>query len=121
MALILTYEHLVIASHRMHRFHICDKVIMKEYLKRYKNNDWDEEECRDDEEFLKIEEEMWSTMYPGQASALAEQDEVVDEVGAEDILDSISEGDHLSRFFDGHDNSAVLALPGPSIPDAEAG
>ena len=61
--------------------------------------------------------EMWSTLYPGQESALAEQDEV----GAEDILDSISEGDHLSRFFDGHDNSAVLALPGPSIPDAEAG
>ena len=99
----------------MHRFHIRDKVIMKEYLKRYKNNDWDEEECRDDEEFLKIEKEMWSTMYPGQESALAEQDEV----GAEDILDSISEGDHQSRFFDGHDNSAVMNLPGPSIADPE--
>ena len=88
-------------------------------MKRYKNNDWDEEECRVGKEFLKIEEEMWSTMYPGQASALAAQDEVGDEVGAEVILDSSSEGDHLSPFFDGHDNSAVLTLPGPSIPDAE--
>ena len=59
--------------------------------------------------------EMWSTLYPGQASALAAQDEVVDEVGAEVILDSISEGDHLSRFFGGHDNSVILASPGPSL------
>ena len=60
MALIRTYECLVIASHRMHRFHIRDKVIIEEYMKRYKNNDWDDEECWDDEEFLKVEEELWS-------------------------------------------------------------
>ena len=71
MALIWTYKRLVIASHRMHRFHMCDKVIIKEYLKRYRNNVWDEEACRDDKEFLKVEEEMWSRMYPGEVSALA--------------------------------------------------
>ena len=86
-------------------------------MKRYKNNDWDEEECWEDEEFLNIEEEMWSTMYPAQASTLAAQDEVGNEVGAEVTLGSSSEGDHLSPLFDGHDNSAVLALPGPRIPN----
>ena len=58
VALIWTYERLVIANHCMHRFHIRDKVIIQEYLKRCNNNDWDEEECRDDEEFLKVEEEL---------------------------------------------------------------
>ena len=93
----------------MHRFHIRDMVIIKEYLKRYKNNDWDEEECRDDEKFLKIKEEMWSTMYLdlGQAPALVAEDEVGDEVGDEVTLDYSSKGDNLSWFFDGHDNSVV--------------
>ena len=65
MTLIWTYERLVIASHRMHRFHMCDNVIIEKYLKRYRNNIWVEEDCRDDDEFLKIEEDMWSSMYPG--------------------------------------------------------
>ena len=107
VALIRTYEHLVIASHRMHRFHIRDKVVIEEYMKRYKNNDWDEEECRDDEEFLKVEEEMLSSTYPGQASASAEEDEVRDEVTS----DSPNEGDNLSQWFDGYDNTEVMNLP----------
>ena len=35
---------------------------------------------RDGEEFLKNEEELWSTMYPGIVSALAAQDKIDDEV-----------------------------------------
>ena len=54
--------------------------------------------------------------HPGQASALATQDEVRNEVGAEVTLDFSNEGDHLSL---GHDKSAVLTLPGPRIPDPE--
>lgn len=114
MAFIRTYERLVIASHRMHRFHIRDKVIIQEYLKRYKNKDWDEEECRDDEEFLKVEEELWAKMYPGQAAALAEENEVGDEVTS----DSADEGDNLCNFFDDHDNASVMALP---LPRTELG
>ena len=109
MALIWIYERLVIASYCMHRFHIRDKVIIDEYLKRYKNKDWDEEECRDDEEFLKIEEEMWAKMYPGQASASAEEDKVGDEV----TTDSANEGDSLCQFFDDSDNADVGNLPLP--------
>ena len=109
MALIRTYECLVIASHRMHRFHVRDKVIIDKYLKRYRNKDWDEEECRDDEKFLKIEEEMWAKMYPGQASASAEEDKVGDEV----TTDSANEGDSLCQFFDDCDNAGVMNLPLP--------
>ena len=108
MALIRTYERLVIASHRMHRFHIRDKVVIEEYMKRYKNNYWDEKECRYDKEFLKVEEEIWSSMYPGQASASAEEDEVSKEVTS----DSPNEGDILSQW-DSYDNTEVTNLPIP--------
>ena len=84
-------------------------MIIDEYLKRYKNKDWDEEECRDDEEFLKIEEEMWAKMYPDQASASSEEDQVGDEVAT----DSANEGDSLCQFFDDCDNAAVGNLPLP--------
>ena len=115
-ALIQTYERLVIAIHRMHRFHICDQVIIKEYLRRVRNNDWDNNESRDDKEFLKLEEEMWSAMYPGLASALAAQDEFGDEVTS----DSADKGDKLCQFFDGHDNSEVMNLPVPRVPYPES-
>ena len=79
----------------MHRFHVRDQVIIEEYLRRVRNDDWDEHESWGDKEFLKLEEEMWSTMYPGPASALAAQDEVSDEVTS----DYADEGDSLCRFL----------------------
>ena len=51
-ALCDTYERLVIAGHRMHRFFIRDQIIIDAYLERVKTNDWDETDDRDDEEFL---------------------------------------------------------------------
>ena len=35
-------------------------MIIEEYLKRNRNDNWDDEECWDDEEFLKVEEELRS-------------------------------------------------------------
>ena len=64
-------------------------------------NDWDDEECWDDEEFLKVKEELWSTMCPGQTSALASQNEVSAEFtsdSAELTLDFSDEGDNLCIF-----------------------
>ena len=84
-SLCRTYERLVIASHRMHRFHIRDQVIIDAYMDRVRNNDWDDEENRDDEEFLKLEEELWSKMYPEQAHAV----EAVTEGVVDKILESI--------------------------------
>ena len=85
----------------MHRLHILDKVIINEYLKRNKNDDWHDEECRDDEEFLKVKEELWSTMYPGQASALTAQDKISTKLisdSAKLTLDVADEGDNLCIF-----------------------
>ena len=84
-------------------------------MKRYKNNDWDEEECWNIKEFLKVEEDMWSRMYPGQAPALVEEDEVGDKVTS----DFSNEGDNLSHFLNGHGNTEVINLPEPRIPDTE--
>ena len=109
-ALIRTYERLVMASHRMHRFHVRDKVIMDEYLKRNRNDDWDDEEGRDDEEFLRVEEELWSKMYPGQASACAAQ------IDVDALPDNLEEGDMLSHFFDDRDNAELMNLPMPKVP-----
>ena len=96
----------------MHRFHIRDQVIIAECLRRVRNDDQDDHESWDDEEFLKLEEEMWSTMYPGLASALTAQDEVGDEV----TLGSANEGDNLCQFFDGQDNAEVMNLQKPRVP-----
>ena len=54
-------------------------------------------------------------MYPGQASALVEEDEVGDKVTS----DFSNEVDNLSQFFNGHDNTEVINLPEPRIPDPE--
>ena len=130
-ALVQTYERLVLASHRMHRFHICDKVIIDTYLERLRGNSWDERECRDDEEFLKFEKELWSQMYPEQATALAEEDEVSVEAAAEVELkassesgnlpnDQLDEGSLLAQWMDDPANGDVMALSLPSAGGAGA-
>ena len=48
-------------------------------------------------------------MFSGQASASAEKNEVSDEVTS----DSPNEGDNLSQWFDGYDNTEVMNLPLP--------
>ena len=48
-------------------------------------------------------------------AALATQDEVGDEVTS----NSADERDKLCRFFDGHDNTAVMNLPEPRVPYSE--
>ena len=57
---------------------------------------------------------MWAKMYPGQASASTEEDEVGDEVTS----DSAYEGDRLCQFFDDRDNAGVINLP---LPQNELG
>ena len=57
-ALIRTYERLVIASHQMYRFYIRDHVIIEEYLKRIRNDDWYDQESWDNNEFLELKEEL---------------------------------------------------------------
>ena len=69
-----TYERLVIASHRMHQFHVRDQVIIDAYLERVRDVDWDNMENRDDEAFLDLEDELWAKMYPEQADIIEAQE-----------------------------------------------
>ena len=46
-------------------------------------------------------------MYPGQAAASAEENEVGDEVTS----DSADEEDRLCQFLDGRDNAGVMTMP----------
>ena len=85
-----------------------------------RNNDWDDQECRDDEEFLKFEEELWSNIYPEQASALVAEDKVdAEEISdyTDEVVpaDDLEEGDMLSNLFGGCDNSEVMNMPMPEL------
>ena len=104
-ALCDTYERLVIAGHRMHRFFIRDQIIRDAYVERVNNNDWDEKDDRDDKEFLQLEGELWAKMYPEQADA----EEAQEGENGEDLLEEIAggaphkdsdSGEELSQFFE---------------------
>ena len=99
----------------MHRFHIRDQVIIEAYMDRVRNNDWDDEENRDDKEFLKLEEELWSKMYPEQAHAVeAVPEGVVDEIlesTVDDQPENEMEAKALCDFFDECGNGDELVLP----------
>ena len=112
----------MVVSHRMHHFHILDQVIIDAYLERLRKNDWDECENRDDEEFLKLEAELWSKMYPEQANSVEMEEE---EGGVEESCEAkddsstardIGEGEEeeLLAYFEGHGNEDVINLPLPS-------
>lgn len=114
-SLCRTYERLVIASHRMHRFHIRDQVIIDAFMDRVRNKDWDDEENRDDEEFLKLEEELWSKMYPEQANAVEAGAEGVVDENLVSIVDNQPaneiEAEALCAFFEECSNGDELVLP----------
>ncbi len=52
------YERLVITKHRLGRIYCHVELVKELYMKRWKNNDWDEDEERDATEFLELEKEI---------------------------------------------------------------
>jgi hypothetical protein len=69
------YERLVITKHRLGRIY-CDIELVKElYMKRWRNNDWDEKEERDAAEFLEIEKEIHLKLFPNSTSLFDGEDE----------------------------------------------
>ena len=49
------YERLVVGKHRLSRIHCSIARVTELFLKRWKENDWDEQDDRDDTEFLEAE------------------------------------------------------------------
>ena len=59
MMRIRMYERLVIGKHRMERIYFLTEEILRRYMKRFRDNSWDEEEERDDRDYLEQEKEIW--------------------------------------------------------------
>ncbi|KAL7529489.1 hypothetical protein ACHAXR_002994, partial [Thalassiosira sp. AJA248-18] len=68
------YERLVITKHRLSRIH-CHLPDVKElYIKKWKNNDWDEKEERDALDFLDLEKDIHLSMFPHNAAVFEDED-----------------------------------------------
>ena len=51
-----TCGRLIVASHYMHCFHVCDQIVMDIYTERTRNNNWDDMETCDSKVFLNLED-----------------------------------------------------------------
>ena len=54
------------------------------YLKRWKENDWDEKEDRDSRDFLELEKEIYLEMHPQNADLFEDEEEEVEKEQAEE-------------------------------------
>ena len=64
MMRIRMYERLVIGKHRMERIYLSTEEILRRYMKRFRDNSWDEEEERDARDYLEQEKNIWKEAYP---------------------------------------------------------
>ena len=80
---IRMYERLVMGKHRLHRIYCSIPRAKELFLERWKANNWDEKEERDDQEFLEVEKEIHIAMFPDSAclpACLLEDEVNVDSV-----------------------------------------
>jgi hypothetical protein len=58
------YERLVITKHRLHRIYCPKKLVKEMIMKRFNDDDWDEEGDRDATNFLDIEKSIFFKEFP---------------------------------------------------------
>ena len=85
---VTTFERLVIAKHHMNQIYCCPKKVKKLYMKRMKEGGWEENEERDDQQFLNMERNIYKEMFPLNDGA-SSGDEGAQEV---DDFDGVSDG-----------------------------
>ena len=61
---IRNYERLVIGNHRIQLIYLDQERVMKKFMDRFQKNDWKEDEDRDDNDFLKLEKEVFAEFFP---------------------------------------------------------
>ena len=55
---IRLYERLVIGKHRLQRIYLSREKIKNRFMERFKNNSWDEQEERENFEYLEAEKDI---------------------------------------------------------------
>ena len=69
------YERLVVGKHRLHRIHCSVQRVQELFLKRWREDSWDEDENRDDQEFLELEKEIYLKEMPHNAELFEGEEE----------------------------------------------
>ena len=67
------YERLVVAKHRLGRIFCSPEAVHRLFMQRFNDNSWDENEARDDKEFLQIEKEICLESAPSLAEEFKEE------------------------------------------------
>ena len=58
------YERLVFTKHRLGRIYCHEPEVMRVFMKRWKNNDWEEKEEKEASDFLASEKEIYLQYFP---------------------------------------------------------
>ena len=74
------YERLVSTKHRLGRIYCHVPDVKELYMKRWKDNDWDESEERDADEFLDLEKKIYLKAFPYNKAMFEDEDDDMDEV-----------------------------------------
>jgi hypothetical protein len=77
------YERLVFTKHRLGRIYCHEPKVMRVFLKRWKNNDWEEKEEKEASDFLAVEKEIYLQYFPHN-KAMFYDDDNDDELPKED-------------------------------------
>ena len=101
--LVRMYERLVIAKHRMLRIYVSNERVKRRYMKRFKDNDWDEDEERDCKKYLQQEREIWEEESPHAAMMMFSEEEEEGEGNNEGMCGS----DHGGEVWSGDSPAAV--------------
>ena len=72
---IRLYERLITGKHRINRIYISSENVKRRYMKKFRGNDWDEDEERDNIEYLEQEQEIWRTEHPLTAAQMFKEEE----------------------------------------------
>ena len=109
--LIRLYERLVIGKHRMYRIYVSTKNVERRFIHKFKNNSWNEDEDRDNNEYLEQELEIWKANHPATAEKMLRDEEEDGSIDEESVCVSTSGGGEQGAI---EDNSIVS---GESLDD----
>ena len=71
----------------MNRIYCCPKKVQKLYMKRMKEGGWEENEERDDQQFLNMERKIYKEMFPLNDGASSGDEGAQEEEDFEDVSD----------------------------------
>ena len=81
---IRNYERLVIGKYRIQLIYLDQERVMKKFMDRFQKNNWKEDKDRDDNDFLKLEKEVFTELFSWNKAVL--------DVIAEEEADYIGSG-----------------------------